>query len=416
MTAPTTVRPPIVIGSPEFAADPAPHYTWLRENAPVSRVGFDFGAFAAEFWVLSRYADCRSLLSDPRLARSPHASGSGRIPADLDDIHLVTTATLDMQDGGAHKRLRSLVAAPFTPMRIEKLGDRVRALAGERLDVLARGNGGNGRIDLRQEFALPITLTVIAEMLGVAEFERPRFLQGVTALMSDFNGSQEDWQQRVADIVDLTRVLIVRKRTEPGDDIVTGLIQAEEAGDRLRDHELVAMVFSLLTAGYETTYNLITNAAAALLTHRDQLARLLTAPEDTALWRSALEEVGRFTPPISGTRPLTVVEDIVVRGIVIPAGERVMPLLAAANRDPEAFDVPERFDITRKPNHHLGFGHGAHFCLGANLARMEARVALQVLFERHPGVVLAVDDEELVLEPMPLWTRYRKLPVRLGRA
>ncbi|MEU3606824.1 cytochrome P450 [Streptomyces sp. NPDC035033] len=406
---PTPVTPPIVMGSAEFAADPAAHYTWLRENAPLGRVRLDFGAFAQDVWVVSRYADCKAMLTDPRLLRSPYGAPPGvEVP---EHIRLVSSA-LDMKDGDEHRRLRSLVAAPFTPKRVERLGEQVRVLAGRRLDELGRDRTG-GPIDLRQDFALPVTYTVIADLVGVDGRDRVRFQQGVTALMSGFSGSREDWEEQVRDLVDVTRGLVARKRAEPGDDLVTGLIEAEEAGDRLDDTELVAMVFSLVTAGYETTYNLITNAVAALLDHPDQLALLRAAPGDGALWRSAVDEVARYLPPITGTRPATAVEDIEWHGQKVPAGGSVLPLLGAANRDPEVFEDPERFDVTRSPNPHLGFGHGVHFCLGANLARMEARVALQVLFERHPDLSLAVDRGELALEPMPLWTRFRELPVVL---
>lgn len=410
MAANASVQTPIVIGSPAFMANPAGSYAWLRKNLPVGQVDLDFGAFTAQFWVLSRYEDCRSLLSDSRLKRSPQNLSGGGIPPDLDDISLVTTATLDMQDDDAHRRLRSLVTVPFTPARIEKLCTQVSTLTVSQLDFLA---AKGGPFDLRSEFALPITLAVIAGMLGLPETQRSRFQEGVTALLSGFSGSPQQWQQRVADLVDLTRGLVAHKRTHFGDDIVTDLIRAEECGDRLKDHELVAMVFSLLTAGYETTYNLITNSAAALLMHRDQLGDLLTTPEDGNLWRSTLDEVGRYMPPISGTRPLTTVEAIEVNGVVIPSGQKVMPLLAAANRDPDIFADPDVFDIRRKPNHHLGFGHGAHFCLGANLAKMETRVALKVLFDRYPNLDFAVDSSELILEPIPLWTRFRDLPVNL---
>ncbi|MFF2149207.1 cytochrome P450 [Kitasatospora sp. NPDC058190] len=406
---PRAVAPPIVMGSPEFAADPPAHYAWLRENAPVGQVRLDFGAFAQDVWVVSRYADCKAMLTDPRLRRSPFdgAAAGVEIP---EHVRLVTS-TLDMKDGAEHRRLRTLVISPFTPKRIELLGEQVRVLAGRQLDELG-ARGVDGPVDLRRDYALPVTYTVIAELVGVGDDDRPRFQRGVTALMG--SGTREDWDAGLRELVAITRDLVARKRAEPGEDLVSGLIAAEEAGDRLDDTELLAMVFSLVTAGYETTYNLITNAVAALLEHPDQLGLLRSTPADGPLWRSAIEEVARCLPSITATRPATAMEDIEWHGQTVPAGASVIPLLAAANRDPEVFEDPERFDITRSPNPHLGFGHGVHFCLGANLARMEARVALQVLFERHPKLALAVDRSELALEPMPLWNRYRELPVHLG--
>lgn len=409
---PSSMTLPISIGSPEFTADPPAHYAWLRENAPVGQVQLNFGAFAQDVWVVSRYADCKAMLTDPRLVRTP--AGGPAAGADVPEhIRLVSTSMLDMKDGSEHRRLRSLVSAPFTPKRIERLGEQVRVLAGQHLDAL-RAEGRDGPVDLRQEFALPVTYTVIADLVGVGDDDRARFQRGVTTLMSGFSGSQDDWESGILELLAVTRDLVARKRTEPGEDIVTGLIEAEEAGDRLDDTELVAMVFSLVTAGYETTYNLITNAVAAFLEHPDQLDRLRSAPDDDVLWRSAVEEVGRYLPPITGTRPATAVEDIEWHGQIVPAGAAVIPLLAAANRDPAVFEDPETVDISRSPNPHLGFGHGVHFCLGASLARMEARIALQVLFERHQNLTLAVDRSDLALEPMPLWTRFRELPVVLG--
>ncbi len=407
-TTPMTEGIP-AIGSPEFAADPQRYYTWLREHAPVAQTKIDYGPVSQPIWVLARYEDCRAMLTDSRLPRSP--GGSSAMAASLPEhVRMVSEESLIMKDGDQHKRLRALVAKPFTPKMIERLGERVRVLATERLDALA----GQDVLDLRQEYALPIPFTVIADMVGVNEADRARFQLGVTAMLSNFEGTREDWDAKIRDLIDLVRELVARKRAEPAEDILTGLIQAEEDGDRLSEDELVAMVFTLIVAGYETTFNLITNAVVTLLDHPEDLARLREAPEDTALWRSAIEEIVRFAGPVGGTKPATSVEDITWYGQTVPAGSAVIPLLASANRDPAAFDEPDRFDITRTPNHHLGFGHGPHFCLGSNLARMEARVAVQVLLARHPAISLAVPRDELACEPMPLWTRYQQLPVHLG--
>lgn len=407
-TTPTTEGLP-AIGSPEFAADPHRHYTWLREHAPVAQTRIDYGPMSEPVWVLARYQDCRAMLTDPRLPRSP-GDGPAMAAGLPEHIRMMSEESLIMKDGAEHKRLRALVAKPFTPKVIERLGERVRALATERLDALA----GQDVLDLRQEYALPIPFTVIAEMVGVDEADRARFQLGVTAMLSDFEGTREDWDTKIRDLVGFVRELVDRKRAEPAEDILTGLVQAEEDGDRLSKDELVAMVFTLIVAGYETTFNLITNAVVTLLDHPEDLARLREAPEDTALWRSAVEEIVRFAGPIGGTKPATAVEDITWYGQTVPAGSAVIPLLGSANRDPAAFDEPDRFDISRTPNHHLGFGHGPHFCLGSNLARMEARVAVQVLLARHPEISLAVPRDELAFEPMPLWTRYQQLPVHLG--
>ncbi|SFO57011.1 hypothetical protein/cytochrome P450 PksS [Pseudonocardia ammonioxydans] len=408
MSIPTTPVPeaPFTIGTPEFSADPLGHYAWLRENAPLARTELVYGPVSQPIWILSRYRDCRAMLTDPRLPRSP--AGGAAIAAGLPEhLRLLSTESLIMKDDPEHKRLRTLVSKPFTPRMTAQLGERVRELANDRLDALT----DRDVVDLRQDFALPIPYTVISEMVGVAEADRPRFQDGVAALLSD--RSAEGWDEQVGDLITFTRDLVARKRSAPGDDILTGLIQAEQDGDRLTEDEVVAMVFTLVIAGYETTYNLITNAVVTLLDHPDQMTRLRQAPDDEGLWRSAIEEIVRFCGPVGGTKPATAAEDIDWDGRTIPAGSTVMPLLGSANRDPEAFDAPDRFDITRSPNHHLGFGYGAHFCLGANLARLEARIAVQALLTRSPRLSLAVPRDELVLEPMPLWTRYHELPVHL---
>lgn len=405
----TTVTEPVILGAPGPAADPAADHAWLRENAPVAQARLEYGPISQPVWVVSRYADCRAMLTDPRLPRAP--GGTAALSAELPEhLRMMSNESLIMKDDPEHKRLRSLVAKPFTPKMIERLGDRVRGLTSALLDDLA----GRDAIDLREEFALPIPYTVIADMVGVEHAHRERFRHDTRAMVTGFGGTQEDFDARVRDLVEFTRTLIARKRRAPGDDILTGLIHAEEDGDRLSDDEVVAMVLTLVAAGYETTYNLITNAVVTLLDHPAQRDRLIAAPDDLPLWRSAVEEIVRYAGPVGGTKPATATEDIVWHDRTVPAGAMVIPLLASANHDPDAFTEPERFDVTRHPNHHLGFGHGPHFCLGSNLARMEARIALQVLFGRHPGLALDVPRESLVLEPMPLWTRYRELPVRLG--
>lgn len=404
-TPDTTISHPITIGSPEFVTDPQAHFTWLRTNAPVYR-GRIAAVLEQDVWMVSRYADCKSLLTDDRFPRAP--AGGPAIAAEMPDHMQLLTDSMLYKDDPEHRRLRRLVVKPFTPRAIERLGQRVDSLANGLLDDLE----SRRVVDLRTEFALPIPMTIISEMVGVPEADRDRFHSGVQALvggMADLE--QEAWKDEVTALAGFVRELIERRRSAPGDDLLTGLIQAEEQGERLDDDDLAAMVFTLVTAGYETTYNLITNAVVALLDHPDQLARLRADP---SLMSSAIDEIVRHTGPVQSTEALTAAEDVTWYDRTIPAGALVLPLLAAANHDPDAFDAPEVLDITRSPNHHLGFGHGTHFCLGANLARMETRVALDALLRRNPGLALAVDRGQLALEPVPMFLRYRSLPVHLG--
>ncbi|MEM8863315.1 MAG: cytochrome P450, partial [Chloroflexota bacterium] len=205
--------------------------------------------------------------------------------------------------------------------------------------------------------------------------------------------------------------LIERKRKNPGEDILTGLIEAEEDGERLSEDELIAMLFLLIVAGYETTVHLITNGVQTLLSHPEQLDRL---KNDWSLIDSAVEEINRFNGPIHGTKLGYPTEDIELRGVTIPKGKAIMPLLGAANFDPDMFEYPEVFDIGREKNPHLGFGKGIHYCLGAPLARMESRIAFKNLFERFPDLHMAIPMEELEIQRIPGWHRYKNLPVTLG--
>lgn len=415
MTTPRpTITHPITVGSPEFRADRQAHYEWLRDNAPLycGRVSY---LDQQDLWMVSRYADCRTLLTDDRFQRSPEGHGPAileQLPESIrEPMRLMSESSMIMMDDPAHRRLRGLVATSFTPRAIERIGERVGGLANGLLDQLEP----RGVVDVREQFALPITTTVINELVGVPLADRTLFEQHIQVLITETESiGQESWARGVNELVEAVRTLIEHKRSDPGADILTGLIHAEEQGERLDDDELVAMVLLLVAAGYETTYNLITNAVITLLDHPDQLARLRAAPQDEELWRSAVEEILRYSGPVGGTKPVTTVTDVSWHGLTIPAGSAVIPLLHAANRDPAEFADPNRFDIARHPNNHLEFGHGVHFCLGANLARLETRVALGVLIGRNPNLRLAVERSELEQEPLPFWIRYRKLPVQLG--
>ncbi|MGH3588019.1 MAG: cytochrome P450 family protein, partial [Pseudonocardia sp.] len=350
----TTVGPPITIGSPEFTADPQAHFTWLRTQAPVHRGRIVVPeVFELEAWMVSRYADCKSVLTDGRFVRSP--VGGPAIAAEAPDHMRLLTDSMLYKDDPEHRRLRMLVVKPFTPRAIERLGQRVDALAHALLDELEP----RGVVDLRDEFALPIPMTIISEMVGVPEADRGAFHTGVEALIgAGPDIGPEARSGRLQALAEYVRELIDRRRRAPGDDLLSGLVQAEEQGDRLTDDELAGMVFTLVTAGYETTYNLISNAVVTLLDHPDQLALLRAEP---SLMGSAVEEVLRYAGPVQSTEMLTTAEDVTWYDQTVPAGSTVLPLLASANHDPDAFDAPDRFDITRSPNRHLAFGHGAHF-------------------------------------------------------
>jgi cytochrome P450 len=400
------IKQPINLSSKEVVANKYAYYRWLREEAPVYKGKISI----INAYFLSRYDDCVQMLKDPRFVRNrTTATGGRRLPFPTPKSVSLIAHSMILEDEPGHRRLRNLVHKAFTPHALARLEERIERLTQELLDDAEK----QGTVDLIRAYCLPIPVTVISEMVGVADQDMPRFRNSIGVLTDGLTGwslfRTLFWDLRQA--VNFVRELIARKRLDPQDDILTGLIQAEEQGQTLSEDELVSMVFLLIFAGYETTVHLITNSVAALLQHPDQLARLRAHPE---LMTSAVEEILRYNGPVQGTKPGYALENVTLHGVTIPKGSAVVPLLGAANHDPSIFDRPEVFDIARSPNKHLGFGQGIHYCLGAPLARMETRIALKNLLERNPRLRLAVAGDELELQNIPLWHRYKSLPVVLG--
>lgn len=401
------IKHPLNLADPDFVNNKYAYYRWFRKEAPVYKGKIS----VLNAYFLSRYEDCVNMLKDPRFVRNRgNATGKGgRLPFPMPKTMRLVAENMILEDDPGHRRLRNLVHKAFTPRALRKLESRIEALTHELLDSAPTGQ----EIDLIETYAHPIPVTVIAEMVGVEATDVPEFAGYMTALASGFSG----WKILRTAFLDMpkavkfARKLIEYKRHHPGDDIMTGLIQAEEEGETLTEDELVSMVFLLIIAGHETTVHLITNSLVTLLQHPTDLERLRAEPE---LTESAVEEVLRYNGPVQSTKPEYPSEDITLHGVSIPRGSTVMPLLGAANHDPTVFENPERFDITRSPNRHLGFGQGIHYCLGAPLARIETRIALDNLFERHPNIRLAVPAEDLAFQKIPGWHRYQSLPVVLG--
>jgi len=395
---------PIVLDSPEFLADPFPFYDRLRREAPVYRTTLGYLG-DAEIYVLSRYADCVKLTTDHRFRRVVEGAPPLPIP---DSLKLISTDTMIFKDDPEHLRLRKLVSRAFTPRAVSRLADRVEVVTTELLDGFESGQ----TIDLVTDYALPIPVTVISEMVGVPDGERNQFHDSMNLVIDGVNKyGIEQAAAEMEGVIDYVRRLIERRRDDPAEDILTGLLHPADDGDTLSEDEIVAMVFLLVAAGYETTYTVIANGIAALLTHPDQLAKLKAEPD---LIAPTVEEILRYTGTIGGTKPNFAGEDVDLHGVPIPRGAMVIPLLASANRDPDAFENADVFDITRSPNFHIAFSKGQHFCLGANLARMEIRVAIANLIDRFPNLRLAVDPTELEFVPLPFWRRLRSLPVVLS--
>jgi cytochrome P450 len=398
-------RKPVNLNSPEFVNHKYELFEEIREHHPVLRAKIS----VLSVWVISRYADCTQLLKDPRALRNrSRATGGRRLPFPTPKSLAPLMDMMITEDDPNHRRLRNLVREPFKPQAMTALADGIEQTCHELLDTAAK----RPDFELIRDYALPLPTRVIARMIGVPEPAMANF-QGIFKLAGEGFSGWKILRTVFFDMPAMVRVvreLIHDKRSNPGDDLLTRLLEAEDAGERLTEDEIVSLVFLLVVAGFETTVHLLTNGTLTLLQHPEQLDRLRA---DDALYAPAIEEILRFRGPVLSTKPNYLSEPLTMHGVTMPRGAPVMPLLGAANHDPAVFDAPERFLIDRTPNHHLGFGHGVHFCLGAHLARLEARIGLRVLLERSPRLALAVPESELTLQNLPGWHRHNALPLRL---
>jgi cytochrome P450 len=398
---------------PELLADPVGGYNRLREQGPVVRGRLPDGT---PMWFVTRQEDVRAVLSDPRFVNSPSSvPGTGAenvrdhmlemVGVPREYARYITGTILD-SDGDDHQRLRKLVSRGFTVRRINDLRPRVEEIAAELLDRLT------DPVDLKSAFAYPLPITVICELVGVPEADRPAWKEWGAVLTRMDNPEAVPGAMR--DMIAHIKALVASRRAEPADDLVTALVQVrDEGGDRLSEDELITMVLTLVFAGHETTAHLIGNAVVALLEHPDQLDLLRADP---SRWPGAVHELMRWCGPVHITQIRYAAEDLEIAGQQVRRGEVVQTVLVSANHDPREYTDPERLDVTRRPSGrgegHVGFGHGLHYCLGAALARQEGEVALRALFERFPELALA--EPELEWERVPGMRKVARLPVRLG--
>lgn len=388
---------------PPFLADPHPVLHRLRDHAPVHEyVGPVTGR---SFWHLTRYEDVQRALMDPALGREferlPEELAAVHRQWEVDGMQMVRRHILNL-DPPDHTRLRRLMTPAFGARTVAAMQPRIQQITTGLIDAVADAEG----FDLIEAVALPLPILVIAELLGIPIDDRAQFRLWVDDVLRS-----RDRERVVASgmqFVAYVNERIEERRASPGDDLLSQLIQVEESGDRLSHTELLSSVFLLLLAGHETTVNLIGNGMLELLRHPDQLARLRAQPELTA---SAIEEILRFNGPVGHSRFQFALADVAFGGVVVPQGDIVVPVLLAANRDPAVFPDPDTFDIARDPNRHLGFGHGIHFCLGAPLARLEGRIAIDALVRRFPGLSLAVDPSQLEWTPDLFLRGVRRLPL-----
>ncbi|WP_148313232.1 cytochrome P450 family protein [Sorangium cellulosum] len=399
------------ISSAKHKANPYPVYARLRAEAPVVRTVLKDGKPA---WLVTRYADVASALKDPRLGKDPYRALSPeerarQVPWTPGFFRPFTKNMLD-QDPPDHTRLRALVHQVFTPRRVEELRGRVEAIT-QRLIARARARGA---IDLLEEIALPLPMTVICELLGIPEADWPRFRAWTNRMIG--LATSVDMVLAMPSLymfLRYLRALLERRRRSGGDDLIAALVRAEEAGSRLSEEELLAMVMLLVVAGHETTVNLIASGTLALLDDPEALDRLRREP---ALIKPAVEELLRFTSPVELATERYTTEDVAFGERVVPRGQRLFAVLGSANRDEEVFASPERLMLDRDPNRHLAFGSGVHYCLGAPLARLEAQIAFPAIVQDLPGLRLAVPRSSLTWKPSSILRGLDRLPVKFAAA
>ena len=371
--------------------DPFPLFADVRRHGPVHEVTLADGHAA---WLVIGYDEALEALGDARLSKDMHAAMAADpsvvaegLPGPQLARHMLAVDPPD------HTRLRRLVSAALTPRTVERLQPRVEAVVGDLLGALA-ARGRDDEVDLVAEFAFPLPFTVICEMLGVPQADRPALGRSLRTLLGPTAGADEyalaaEASDRVVRMLDR---LVDGKRRAPGDDLVSGLIAARDGDERLDEQELMSSIFQLIVAGHDTTTSMIGNSVVLLLRHPEQLAGLRAAP---ATVDAVIEECLRVDPPVPHSTFRYAVEPVELGGTTIPAGAQVVICLAGANRDPARYPDPGAFDAGRGRGRHLAFGHGIHHCLGAPLARMEGRVALSALFGRFPDMRLAVDVTQL---------------------
>jgi cytochrome P450 PksS len=395
--------------SKEMQQNPYELYAQLRAHEPITNV--DAVLFSNKQGVfVTRYDDALTVLKDPRFSverrkvDGKDLSKAWWIPG----IIRAFLNSMVMVDNPDHARLRTLVHKVFTPRMIQQMSARIEEVSYELLDKMS----GKPTADLIADFALPLPLTIISEMMGVPVEDRANF----HTMMNRFLDTSSRWAfiNQFTNAFALHRFfkrITTLRRNHPQDDLISALVQVEEQGDSLSQDELIAMLLLLLLAGHETTVNLIGNGTLALLENPDQFEKLKANPD---LLESAIEEILRYTNPVHQIAPRYALEDVELHGHFIPKGTTVIVGIASANRDESAFVNADQFDIARTPNQHIAFGQGIHYCLGAPLARLEGKIAFQALLSRFPNIELDAPTSSLEWHGAPSLRGLKRLPIRLN--
>ncbi|MGI3899429.1 MAG: cytochrome P450 family protein [Janthinobacterium lividum] len=397
---------------PASRDDAFAYYAELRRHSPVIRAEIPTRGTG---WLVTRYEDVLKAHKDPRFSTDPRNAKKTPLfgfggPYAPKLIKLVGASMVSVDDP-AHARLRRLVSRVFTPRSVSDMAPWIAGMVDTLLDEAA----AKPKVDLMADFALPLPLRVISEMLGIPEEWRLEFHDQVVRLIEVNDKPVRRairWLPAMPKLLRFFEDLIALKRREPDDKLITKLIAVEEEGDHLSRDELIGMIFLLLFAGHETSVNLIGNGLMALIDHPEQMALLRADP---SLMDGAVEEFLRFTNPVEHGTPRFALEDLEIAGTRIRKGEMVILLLAAANRDEAVFTDPDRFDILRKDNgRHLALGFGLHYCLGSSLARLETRIALEGLLRRFPDLALATPRDRIQWRQATGLRGIVSMPVKLG--
>jgi cytochrome P450 len=383
-------------------------YATMRRDDPVLRqVGIDG---ETPIWFVTRYDDVVAvLLDDERFvvdpARAMTAEEFEQRRQDLMGDERVGESLLT-RDGEDHRRLRRLVTKAFTPRMVEQLRPRIQAIADDLLDATEE----RGAMDLVDDYAFPLPIIVIAELLGIPPEDRDRFRtwSNTFVLPALTPELQEQAKLHTDEFIAYLDDLFAARRADPSDDLLSALVQAEDAGDHLSQNELYSMAVLLIIAGHETTVSLITNSVLALLTHPSARAEVRSDP---ALLPSAIEELLRYDSPVERAITRWATDDVELGGHTIARGDLVIAVIGSANRDPDRFPEADALDLRRSETKHVGFGRGSHYCLGAPLARLETEIALRTLFDRLPNLRLAIAEDDLYWRPIPIFRSLSSLPV-----